>query len=79
MNALGTSASDNRKYEELKEQRSQLYKEAIPYLEKALELKNSNIDAAKTLMNIYSVLGQTDKFKAMKIKVEEIEASTGGN
>ncbi|EDP70612.1 tetratricopeptide repeat family protein [Flavobacteriales bacterium ALC-1] len=79
MNGLGTSSADNKKYDELKEKRSQLYQEAIPYLEKALELRNTNIDAARTLMNIYSALAETDKFKAMKAKVEQMEASAGGN
>lgn len=79
MNSLGTSSADNKKYDELKEKKSQLYRDAIPYLEKALELKNTNINTAKTLMNIYSVLGETDKFKAMKAKVAAIEASASGN
>lgn len=79
MNSLGTSAADNRKYDELKEKKAQLYREAIPYLEKALELKRTNIDTAKTLMNIYSVLGETAKFKAMKARIEEMEASATGN
>ncbi len=79
MNTLGTSSADNKKYDELKEKRTQLYNSAVPYLEKALELKNTNMDAARTLMNIYSALGKTDEFKAMKIRVEEMEASAGGN
>jgi tetratricopeptide (TPR) repeat protein len=79
MNNLGTSSADNKKYDELKEKRTELYKSAVPYLEKALELKKTNMDAAKTLMNIYSALGETDKFIAMKAKVEEMEASAGGN
>ncbi|NRR90742.1 tetratricopeptide repeat protein [Winogradskyella undariae] len=79
MNGLGTSSADNRKYDELKEKRSQLYSDAIPYLEKSLELKESNIDAAKTLMNIYSALGETDKFKTMRARVEAMEASAAGN
>ncbi|MCA0133226.1 tetratricopeptide repeat protein [Winogradskyella alexanderae] len=79
MNSLGTSAADNRRYDELKEQRSQLYQEAIPFLQKALELRSSNIDAARTLMNIYSALGEMDKFKEMKAAVEELEATLGGN
>ena len=28
-------------------------------------------------MNIYSALGETDKFKEMRTKVEEMEAATG--
>ncbi|MBC2845286.1 tetratricopeptide repeat protein [Winogradskyella flava] len=79
MNGLGTSSADNRRYDELKEQRSQLYRDAIPFLEKALDLKASNIDAAKTLMNIYSVLGETDKYKEMKAKVEGMTSASGGN
>jgi tetratricopeptide (TPR) repeat protein len=79
MNGLGMSAADNKKYDELKEKRLGLYQEAIPYLEKALELKNTNLDAARTLMNIYSALGETDKFKAMKETVSEMEAASNGN
>lgn len=77
MNGLGTSAADNRRYDELKEERLKLYEASIPYLEKALELKSANISAAQTLMNIYSAMGQTDKYKAMKARVEEMEAATG--
>lgn len=79
MNSLGTSAADNKKYDELKEKRTQLYQEAIPHLEKALELRSTNIDAARTLMNIYSALGETEKFKEMKAKIAQIEASAEGN
>lgn len=79
MNNLGTSSADNKKYDDLKAKRTGLYEEAVPYLEKALELKATNIDAARTLMNIYSAIGETDKFKVMKAKVEELEASAGGN
>ncbi len=79
MNGLGTSSADNKKYDELKEKRAKLYQDAIPHLEKALELRKTNIDAARTLMNIYSAIGDTDKFKAMKVKVEELEAAAGGN
>lgn len=74
MNGLGNSSADNRRYDELKEKRSNLYREAIPFLEKALELKKNNVDAARTLMNIYSSIGETDKFKAMKQKIADIEA-----
>lgn len=79
MNSLGTSSADNKKYDELKEERLGLYTEAIPYLEKALALKETNIDAARTLMNIYSALGETDKFKAMKERIGALEAAGEGN
>lgn len=76
MNGLGNSAADNRRYDELKEERAELYRTAIPYLKKALELKKNNLDAARTLMNIYSALGETDKFKEMRTKVEAMEAAS---
>lgn len=75
MNGLGNSSADNKRYDELRGQRQQLYKDAIPYLTKALEIAPKNINAAKTLMNIYSILGETDKYKEMKEKVESIEAA----
>ena len=75
MNGLGSSRADNARYDELREKRQSLYREAIPYLEKALELDKANVNAAKTLMNIYSILGETDKYNAMKTKVETIESA----
>ena len=72
MNALGTSAADNKKYDEYKLQRLDVYKEALPYLEAAFKLK-PNIYTARTLKNIYSALEETAKFKEMSAKVEELE------
>ncbi|MEL0456097.1 tetratricopeptide repeat protein [Flavobacteriaceae bacterium SZ-1-7] len=74
MNGLGTSKKDNLRYDELREKRKNLYREAIPYLSKALEIKEDNIEAARTLMNIYSIIGETDKFKSLKEKVDMLEA-----
>jgi tetratricopeptide (TPR) repeat protein len=72
MNALGTSAADNKKYDAFKDQRTQLYKDATPFLETTLRIRPKNIEAATTLMNIYSSLGETAKFKEMKAKVESM-------
>lgn len=68
MNGLGTSSKDNKRYDELKEQRTQLYKEAVPYLEKVIELDDKNVDAANTLINIYGQIGEDAKSKALKAK-----------
>tara|TARA_R110002111_G_scaffold31506_1_gene64401 strand:+ start:10990 stop:12240 length:1251 start_codon:yes stop_codon:yes gene_type:complete len=73
MNSLGSSKADNKKYDELREERQGLYKQAVPYLSKALEIAPKNINAAKTLMNIYSILGETDKYKSLKEKVTLLE------
>lgn len=73
MNKLGTSAADNKKYDELKVERENLYKQAVPYLSKVLELNPKDLQAAKTLMNIYSALADDANFKAIKAKVEAME------
>ncbi len=74
MNGLGSSKKDDLRYDELKEMRQQVYKDAIPYLEDALNTDANNIQAAKTLMNIYSATGDDDKFTALKAKVEVLES-----
>lgn len=74
MNSLGSSAADDKRYDELKEMRQQVYRDAIPYLESALTIDENNIQAAKTLMNIYSATGDDDKFKTLKEKVDSIES-----
>ncbi len=73
MNALGTSSADNKKYEEYKKEREQLYRDAIPYLESAIQSKPDNLQVAKTLANIYSQIGEDAKAKEMKAKVTELE------
>ena len=70
MNGLGSSAADDKKYEILQEDRLNLFRDATPYLKSVLEQEPNNINAAKTLMNIYSVLGDTANFKALKAKVD---------
>lgn len=74
MNALGTSKSDFAKYDALKLDREGVYREAMPYLEKALESRSSNIDVARSLQGIYSQLGMDSKADAMKVKIEELES-----
>ena len=73
MNSLGSSKADDKRYDELREERQQLYKDAVPYLAKALAIDSKNLSAAKTLMNIYSILGEKDKQNEMKAKVEALE------
>lgn len=73
MNNLGTSAADDRRYDELREERKQLYYEAIPYLEKALVADPSNIQAAKTLSNIFSATGDDAKAKEYRDLANSLE------
>ena len=74
MNTLGSSAADDRKYDELKAKRNQLYLDAIPYLESAFGIDSGNYQAAKTLANIYSAVGDTDKYKEYKAISDALES-----
>ena len=73
MNNLGSSKADDRKYDQLKEMRKQMYLEAIPYLESALISSPENFQAAKTLSNIHSAVGNTEKFKEFKAIADSLE------
>jgi len=73
MNKLGSSAADDRKYDELKAKRNQLYLDAIPYLESAFGIDPRNYQASKTLANIYSAVGDTDKYKEFKAISDTLE------
>ena len=74
MNKLGSSAADDRKYDELKAKRNQLYLDAIPYLESAFGIDPGNYQAAKTLANIFSAVGNTDKYKEYKALADSLES-----
>ncbi len=73
MNELGTSTVDYNRYDELKEAKNSIYRDALPYLEKASELQNENIELIRTLKNIYGLLSMDDKAKMMKVKLEELD------
>ena len=73
MNSLGNTKADNDKYEELKEERLQLYKDAVPYLEKATAGENPNIEAIRTLYNIHIQLGNTEEAEAYKAKLDAMQ------
>lgn len=79
MNSLGTSNADYAKYDKLKAKRQDLYREAAPYLEKALEHRSvekgtaRSLELARTLYGIYQQLGETSKADTMKAKIEILE------
>lgn len=70
MNKLGTSPAENKKYENLKKQREDVFKSVIPYLEKVVEFDDKNENVLKTLLNVYNALEMTDKAKALKLKMK---------
>ncbi len=77
MNSLGTSAADNKKYDELKKQRQAIYKDAIPYLEKAATSDPKNVEVMRTLFNINTQLGNQAKADEYKAKLDALQNGGG--
>lgn len=69
MNKLGTSSEDNKKFDVLRAKQIENYKEVLPYLEKAVELKPTDEAVMRTLLSVYQALEMTDKYKALKEKL----------
>lgn len=69
MNKLGTSDKDTKRYNVLKMERTKMFTDTLPYLEKAYELNPKNEDIAKTLLSVYKTLEMSDKAKALKAKM----------
>jgi len=65
MNELGESEADDKRYEELKRKRINLYNEVLPYLESIVKSQPQN-DMAKKLNKIYRFLGQDDKLAVQR-------------
>lgn len=70
MNKLGTSEKDNKRYEAIKAEREKNFKAILPYLEKAVQIKPEDEGANSTLLKIYNALEMTDKYKALKAKLQ---------
>ncbi|HEU4496227.1 MAG TPA: tetratricopeptide repeat protein, partial [Flavobacterium sp.] len=70
MNKLGNTPKENKRYDELKAKRQAIFKDAMPYLEKAVEIDPKNADAVKTLLNVYNYLEMTAEAKALKAKAQ---------
>lgn len=70
MNSLGTSAADNAKYDALKSDREELYKECVPILKSLIGI-GENENAIKTLMNIYGTLVDNEGYKEMKALLDK--------
>ena len=72
MNNLGTSRSDNLRYDELKIIREELYKECVPILKDLIAISN-DIEAIRTLMNIYGTLGDNPGYMEMKNLLDQLQ------
>jgi predicted Zn-dependent protease len=85
MNSLGTSAADQKKYDEMKKDRDDYLAKAAPYMEKAYgglhikaaslkgEDRNTYHDSMLALKQIYAIQGKTDKSSEMKKEIESFK------
>lgn len=76
MNQLGDSSADYKRYDELKAQKDELFKAGAEILEKFVQ-NNPNLKEAgvyNQLANIYSALGETEKYNTYKDKAKQIES-----
>lgn len=63
---MNKNLSNFKKYDELELQQKAVYKEALPYLEKAYSLKKT-VDTVRTLLNIYENLEMEEKSKEFRV------------
>jgi tetratricopeptide (TPR) repeat protein len=64
---------DVKKYTEAIDQANLVYSKALPYMEKALELKPDDVYAMRSLKELYYRLKMTDKYNAVKAKLDIID------
>ncbi len=78
MNALGNSKADIAKYDELKQEKDDLFKEGANVLEDALKTNPDNQGILTQLKNIYGAMGDNENFTRIKKKLDDSAAGQGG-
>ncbi len=64
---------DVNKYNAAIEEAMKVFAKALPYMEKADELKPNDVDAMRGLQQLYYRLKMTDKYNAVKAKIDAME------
>lgn len=62
---MNQNLSNFKKYDELEKKQKALYKRALPYLEKADEIKRTE-DTVRSLLNIYDLTGNSEKAEVLR-------------
>jgi len=71
MNAItGFSSAELKKYDDLKKQRDEMYRKAIPHFEKALTIEPENQPAISYLVGLYGALDMTEKQQLYQAKLK---------
>jgi tetratricopeptide (TPR) repeat protein len=64
---------DVKKYTEAVDQANAVYAKALPYMEKAYQLKSDDVFAMRSLKELYYRLKMTDKYNEVKAKLDVID------
>ena len=64
---------DVKKYSDAVDEANAIYAKALPYMEKAIELKPDDIYTMRSLQELYYRLKQTDKYNTIKAKLDAID------
>jgi len=70
---MNKNLSDFDKYDKLLAEQKEIYKEALPYYEKAYELNRDNIGVVQTLLGLYENMEMTEKLEALKVVYEGLK------
>lgn len=70
---MNKSLSDFKKYDKLQAQQFEIYKEALPYYEKAYSYNKSSISIMQTLMGLYENLEMTDKLNEVRAVYDNLK------
>lgn len=70
---MNQNLSNFEKYDELQAQQFEIYKEALPYYEKAYELSPSSIGVVQTLLGLYENLEMTEKLQELRLVYEGLK------
>ncbi|PIX07162.1 MAG: hypothetical protein COZ76_04970 [Flavobacteriales bacterium CG_4_8_14_3_um_filter_35_10] len=70
---MNNSLSDFAKYDKFKAELSKLYKQVLPYYEKAYDIKKDDISVVQTLMGIYENLAMDAEYKKLKIAYDALK------
>jgi tetratricopeptide (TPR) repeat protein len=64
--------TDNRAYEAAKKKAEETFRQAIPYMEKAHELRPDDLMVLETLKNLYYRFDMSDKYNEVDAKLKEL-------
>lgn len=65
--------SQNKKYKALIDEATAAFKQAMPFLEKAYEIDDTDISTVRSLRDIYARTGDDDKLMEMTKRIEELK------